>query len=87
MSSLNQTASLPPGAAGFGAYVIEVGGAPAGVLVRAGADFRFFAARREFGLLEGSAFRTPHAAQRAAERMGRAADERRTPSLDRLSSR
>jgi hypothetical protein len=80
MSSHSHSSSPPRALAGeppFAAYVIEVAGAPAGVLVRDGQAFRFFAARRDFGLLEGSVFRSPHAAQRAAERMQSAA---RTPA-------
>jgi hypothetical protein len=52
-----------------GAYVIEVDDVAAGVLVRDHDAYRFFAASRDFHLLEGGVFRTPHAAQKAAERM------------------
>lgn len=52
-----------------GAYVIEVGEIAAGILVRDQDAYRFFAAHHDFHLLEGCVFRTPHAAQKAAERM------------------
>jgi hypothetical protein len=76
MSNLFRSESQPKPLAGdqpFAAYVIEVGERPAGILVRDGQAFRFFAAQRDFGLLEGSLFRSPRAAQKAAERMQSAA--------------
>lgn len=76
MSNLFRSESQPRALAAnqpFAAYVIEVGGLSAGILVRDGQAFRFFAAQRDFGLLEGSFFRSPRDAQKAAERMQSAA--------------
>ena len=76
MSSLSRSsaqASAVAGDASFAAYVIEHGGAPAGILVRDGERFRFFAASRDFGLLEGSRFSSPGAAEKAVARMRAAA--------------
>jgi hypothetical protein len=76
MSNLLRPNAEPPALAAdppFGAYVIELAGLPAGIVVRHGGAFRFFAAHRDFGLLEGSVFRSPLAAHQAAERMQSAA--------------
>ena len=50
------------------AYVVQVGGHTAGILVRdyAADTFSFFAATHEFNALEGKQFIEPHAAERAA---------------------
>lgn len=55
------------------AYVIETGEAAAGVIVRQGDGYRFFASDAQFGLLDGSVFKSPKAAQKAADLMYRAA--------------
>jgi hypothetical protein len=76
MSSL-ASPSVPTDKPVTGAYVIEVGDIAAGILVRDQGSYRFFAAHRDFALLEGGTFRTPRAAQQAAERMLAAARPRR----------
>jgi len=50
------------------AYVIEVRSRTAGIVVRDGHRFNFFAATPDFGGLEGQAFRTPKEAEAAALR-------------------
>jgi hypothetical protein len=47
-------------------YIIETRNGAAGVVVRDGRGFRFFAARREFDSLDGHLFATPRAAEAAA---------------------
>jgi len=61
----------------FHAYIIEVGGEPAGVLAREGEGklFRFHATARAYETLEGRIFADPWAAQRAA-RLARKDDQR-----------
>lgn len=55
------------------AFVIETADVAAGIVVRQANGFRFFAADSRFALLDGSIFKTPKAAERAAELMQRAA--------------
>ncbi len=47
-------------------YIIETRQGAAGIVVRDGRGFRFFAARREFNGLDGHLFATPRAAETAA---------------------
>jgi hypothetical protein len=49
------------------AVVIEVRSDAAGIVVHDGRHYRFFAATYEFSDLEGRDFRSPAAAQRAAQ--------------------
>lgn len=49
-------------------FIIELGSEPAGIVVRDGGAFRFFAANRDFHRLEGRRFNTPRDAQKAAVR-------------------
>lgn len=49
-------------------YIIEVGSGAAGLVVRDGGKFRFFAASSEFAGLEGQSFSNPREAERAAKR-------------------
>jgi hypothetical protein len=53
------------------AYVVEVGGQTAGIVVRdnAAETFSFFAATRRFNALEGLQFTEPYAAERAARQL------------------
>ncbi len=53
------------------AYVVEVGGQTAGIVVRdsTAETFSFFAATRRFLALEGLQFAEPHAAERAARQL------------------
>lgn len=55
------------------AFVIEASDVAAGVIVRQEGGYRFFAANESFQSLDGSVFKHPKAAQRAAELMQRAA--------------
>jgi hypothetical protein len=55
------------------AFIIETAEATAGVIVRQGSRFRFFAADPRFGLLDGSTFKSPAAAQKAADLMQKTA--------------
>ena len=55
------------------AFVIETADVAAGVIVRQQEGYRFFAADQQFSLLDGSIFKSPKAAQRAADLMQRAA--------------
>jgi len=57
-----------PGA-GPAAFIIEVGGAAAGIVAADGARFRFHAAGPRFLPLDGQIFRTPGDAERAARRV------------------
>jgi hypothetical protein len=50
-------------------FVIEAAEIGAGIVIRERAGFRFFAAARQFGQLDGHIFKTVVAAQRAAERV------------------
>lgn len=56
-----------------GAFVIETADVAAGIVVRQADGYRFFAADRQFSQLDGSIFKSPKAAQKAAELMHRAA--------------
>jgi hypothetical protein len=47
-------------------YIIETWKGAAGIVVRDGRGFRFFAAKREFDSLDGHLFATPRAAEAAA---------------------
>jgi hypothetical protein len=47
-------------------YIIETRKGAAGIVVRDGRGFRFFAARRAFDGLDGRLFATPRAAEKAA---------------------
>ena len=47
-------------------YIIEVQSEAAGVIVRDGRRYRFFAAGHRFNALEGSLYRNPNEAERAA---------------------
>lgn len=51
------------------AFIIEVAGEAAGIVVRTGKSFRFFASTRQYQPLEGSAFTTPRQARLAAARL------------------
>lgn len=51
------------------AFVIEVDGEPAGVVLAEGAGVRFFASDRRYWELEGRLFRTARHAERAAASM------------------
>jgi hypothetical protein len=55
------------------AFVIETAEIAAGVIVRQKGGYRFFASSERFQLLDGSVFKSPKAAQDAAELMQRAA--------------
>ncbi len=55
------------------AFVIEAADVAAGVIVRQADGYHFFAADDRFQLLDGSVFKNPKAAQKAAELMERAA--------------
>ena len=52
----------------FDSYVIEARKGAAGIVVRDGRGFRFFAATRDFISLEGKLFGTPKEAEAAAVR-------------------
>ena len=49
-------------------YIIEVDSEAAGIVVRDGCGFRFFAATRAFNPLEGRFFRSAREAEQAAQR-------------------
>ena len=49
------------------AFMIEVRSDAAGIVVQDGRHYRFFAATSEFNDLEGRDYRSPAAAQRAAQ--------------------
>jgi hypothetical protein len=49
-------------------YIIEVSSKPAGIVVRDGGGYRFFAATHDFNPLEGRYFRSARDAERAAVR-------------------
>ena len=55
------------------AFVIETADTAAGIIVRQENGYRFFAADAQFNLLDGSIFKSPKAAQKAAELMRKAA--------------
>jgi len=48
------------------AYVIEVHSRTAGIIVRTGRSFCFFASTHEFNALEGRTFKSPKDAEKAA---------------------
>lgn len=48
-------------------YIIEVQEQAAGIVVRDGQKYRFFAASHAFNLLEGRMFKNPREAERAAK--------------------
>ena len=75
MSSAARLGTAPPV---DGAYVIELEDVAAGVLVRDRDIYRFFAAHRDFALLESGVFRNPQAARKAAERMRAATRQQRS---------
>jgi len=50
------------------AYIIEVRSQTAGIVVRDGGSFYFFAATHRFNALEGQAFSSPRDAEKAALR-------------------
>ena len=50
-------------------YIIEVGSQPAGIIVRSGDGYRFFAASHRFNRLEGQIFRNAREAERAARQL------------------
>ncbi len=64
------------------AYVVQVGGQTAGIVVRdASAEtFSFFAAAHRFSALEGRQFAEPYAAERAARRLITRQDPAPTPA-------
>lgn len=55
------------------AFVIETAETAAGIVVRQPDGYRFFAADAQFNLLDGSIFKSPAAAQKAADLMHKAA--------------
>ncbi len=55
------------------AFVIETAETAAGIVVRQPGGYRFFAAHAQFTLLDGSIFKSPKAAQKAADLMHQAA--------------
>jgi len=59
-------------------FIIELQSLVAGIVVREGGAFRFYAANRAFNLLEGRLFNTPRDAQKAAE-----STRRRTGKIDK----
>jgi len=77
MSFLSDVPSYPPDSSGRSAeteaFVIETDEAAAGVIVRQDDGYRFFASESQFQPLDGSVFKSPKAAQKAAELMSRAA--------------
>jgi hypothetical protein len=50
-------------------YIIEVGSQPAGIVVRDGEGYVFFAASHRFNRLDGQLFRNAREAERAARRL------------------
>ena len=59
------------------AFMIEVQSDAAGIVVQDGRNYRFFAATVAFNDLEGRDFRSPAAAQRAAQQQVAGPDHRR----------
>jgi hypothetical protein len=49
-------------------YIIELHSGPAGIVVRDGRRYRFFAASHAFNALDGHLFKTPKDAEKAAHR-------------------
>ncbi len=69
-----KSALTPPGIKGCkmsDAYVVQVGGQTAGIVVRdtAAETFSFFAATHRFNSLEGQQYAEPYAAERAARQL------------------
>jgi hypothetical protein len=69
-------------------YIIETRKGAAGIVVRDGRGFRFFAAQRAFNSLDGHLFATPRAAETAASdclcganRQWRALKRRQAPNF------
>jgi hypothetical protein len=60
-------------------FIIELQSQVAGIVVREGGAFRFYAATRAFNLLEGRLFNTPRDAQKAVE-----STIRRTGKIDKV---
>jgi hypothetical protein len=50
-------------------YIIEVGSQPAGIVVRNGEGYMFFAASHRFNRLDGKIFRNAREAEQAARRI------------------
>ena len=50
-------------------YIIEIASQAAGIVVRDGGGYRFFAASRRFFPLEGQLFRNAREGERAARRL------------------
>lgn len=50
-------------------YVIELAGEPAGLVVREGNRFRFYASSKNYAALERRLYRTPGEAEHACRRM------------------
>lgn len=70
------------------AYVIETGDQAAGIVIREGDRFRFYSSSRRFRSLDGSSYRRPHDAERAAARVAFiASSPRRSSSSVALRSR
>jgi hypothetical protein len=69
------------------AYIVQVGGHTAGIVVRdhAAETFSFFAATHRFNALEGLQFVEPHAAERAARQLiGKSKPAEETELQDRV---
>jgi hypothetical protein len=54
------------------AFVIEVNDEAAGIIVRSGRDYLFYASHPRYAVLEGSAFASPSKAEIAARALKRA---------------
>jgi len=71
---------------GADAYVIEAAEIAAGVIVREKRGYRFYASNARFQSLDGSMFKSPRAAQSAADLLQRATERdlatRRSRQLD-----
>jgi len=62
-------------------YIIEVSSGAAGLVVRDGGRFRFFAASSEFSDLEGRSFSNPREAEKAARKQADLRRDRAKSSL------
>jgi hypothetical protein len=62
-------------------YIIEVSSRAAGLVVRDGGKFRFFAASSEFAGLEGQSFSNPREAEKAAMRQADLRKEKSRSSM------
>ena len=69
------------------AYVIETGDQAAGIVIREGDRFRFYSSSRRFRSLEGSSYRRPRDAERAAAQVAFTASRPQDPSSVGLRSR